>query len=139
MLRLAVDVGPVIDAEARDAIEGHIRGMRDAGLRVFQCARIEDQDIERGTYVLPTLIELDSLDQLTREVFGPVVSVTRFSEVEQAVAWANDSDYGLAAAIFSRNVERACDIARRIEETMEYPGQIKVTVVRETRVVEYAK
>lgn len=113
--RLAVDVGPVIDAEARDAIEGHIRDMRDAGLRIFQCARIEDQDIERGTYVLPTLIELDSLDQLTREVFGPVLHVLRYprQSLDAVVDQINAAGYGLTLGVHTRIDETIARVVDR--------------------------
>jgi aminobutyraldehyde dehydrogenase len=48
-------------------------------------------------------------------VFGPVVSVTRFSDVEQAIEWANDSDYGLSASVWTSNVKTALKVSSRLQ------------------------
>ena len=77
---LPTDVGPVIDAEARDALERHIERMRARGRTRAPQAR-DDADARRahGTFVAPTLIELDRIAELEREVFGPVLHVRPLS------------------------------------------------------------
>ncbi len=75
---LSTDIGPVIDAEAKANIERHIKAMGDKGRKVHQIARTQGDACSRGTFVLPTLIELDSLDELGREVFGPVLHLVRY-------------------------------------------------------------
>ncbi len=72
--RLATDVGPVIDEEARQAITRHIDALRAQGRHVFQ-PQVPAEVLRAGTFVTPTLIELDSIAELQREVFGPVLHV----------------------------------------------------------------
>ena len=68
---------PVIDTEAKTNIERHIKAMGDKGARCTRSPHRGDA-CSRGTFVLPTLIELDSLDELGREVFGPVLHLVRY-------------------------------------------------------------
>ena len=117
--RLAVDVGPVIDEAAREMLEKHIEQMRGRGHRVYQpsprplgdrahltssCDLSPGEGELRGTFVRPTLIEIDRLDALEHEVFGPVLHVLRFrrGDLEALVDGINGLGYGLTLGIHSR-------------------------------------
>jgi RHH-type proline utilization regulon transcriptional repressor/proline dehydrogenase/delta 1-pyrroline-5-carboxylate dehydrogenase len=102
--RLSVDIGPVIDADAKAGIEKHIQAMRDKGRNVYQVAIADNDEIKRGTYVMPTLIELESFDELQREIFGPVLHVVRYKrkELDQLIAQINASGYGLTLGVHTR-------------------------------------
>lgn len=102
--RLHTDIGPVIDAEAKAGIEAHIAAMREKGRKVFQAARADADEIKRGTFVLPTLIELDSFDEMKREIFGPVLHLVRYprAELGNLLQQINDSGYGLTLGVHTR-------------------------------------
>jgi RHH-type proline utilization regulon transcriptional repressor/proline dehydrogenase/delta 1-pyrroline-5-carboxylate dehydrogenase len=102
--RLAVDIGPVIDAEAKAGIEKHIQAMREKGRTVYQVAIADAAEAKRGTFVMPTLIELDSFDELKREIFGPVLHVVRYNRrnLDQLIEQINNSGYGLTLGVHTR-------------------------------------
>ncbi|WP_259768067.1 L-glutamate gamma-semialdehyde dehydrogenase, partial [Pseudomonas protegens] len=102
--RLSVDIGPVIDAEAKAGIEKHIQAMRDKGRSVYQMAIADSEECKRGTFVMPTLIELESFDELQREIFGPVLHVVRYKrkDIDQLIAQINASGYGLTLGVHTR-------------------------------------
>ncbi|WP_432729828.1 trifunctional transcriptional regulator/proline dehydrogenase/L-glutamate gamma-semialdehyde dehydrogenase [Variovorax sp. W6] len=110
--RLAVDVGPVIDAEARDGIERHVEAMRSRGHAVFRQGREHGQDTRHGTYVMPTLIELDSITELQREVFGPVLHLVRYRrrDLGALVGQINGTGYGLTLGVHTRIDETIAQI-----------------------------
>ncbi|MES2185836.1 MAG: trifunctional transcriptional regulator/proline dehydrogenase/L-glutamate gamma-semialdehyde dehydrogenase [Pseudomonadota bacterium] len=102
---LAVDVGPVIDAQAQDGIEQHIAAMAAKGRKVFRAARTVGGDgCAPGTFVTPTLIELDKIGELEREVFGPVLHVVRYrrQELPALLADINGTGYGLTLGLHTR-------------------------------------
>ncbi|MBU1360098.1 MAG: trifunctional transcriptional regulator/proline dehydrogenase/L-glutamate gamma-semialdehyde dehydrogenase [Gammaproteobacteria bacterium] len=114
---LAVDVGPVIDAEARDGIERHIAAMRKRGRTVHRQAREVNGATDHGTFVVPTLIELDSISELDREVFGPVLHVLRFHrrDLGALLAQINGTGYGLTLGVHTRideTIDQVVEAAR---------------------------
>ena len=105
--RLSTDIGPVIDAEAKANIEKHIQAMRAKGRNVFQAVRDNRDDArewQSGTFIPPTLIELESFDELEKEVFGPVLHVVRYSRntLGQLIDQINASGYGLTLGVHTR-------------------------------------
>ncbi|MGC0151085.1 trifunctional transcriptional regulator/proline dehydrogenase/L-glutamate gamma-semialdehyde dehydrogenase [Chromobacterium vaccinii] len=113
--RLTTDVGPVIDAEAQAGLLAHIDRMKRSARAVHQ-TRLP-AECEQGTYVAPTLFEIDNLSELKREVFGPVLHVLRFaaSDLGKVVAEINATGYGLTHGIHSRIDETIADICGRIK------------------------
>jgi len=113
--RLATDVGPVIDREARDNIERHVDAMRSQGHAVYRLPL--PQEAATGTFVPPTLIELDSIKTLKREVFGPVLHVVRFRRdgLDALLDDIRATGYGLTFGVHSRideTIERVIDGVR---------------------------
>jgi RHH-type proline utilization regulon transcriptional repressor/proline dehydrogenase/delta 1-pyrroline-5-carboxylate dehydrogenase len=102
-LYLATDIGPVIDARARDGIEAHIAKLQAAGRSIHR-VHPADAQLPEGTYVSPTLIEIDSLQDLEREVFGPVLHVLRYARADlpHLLKDINATGYGLTLGVHSR-------------------------------------
>ncbi|WP_296662590.1 trifunctional transcriptional regulator/proline dehydrogenase/L-glutamate gamma-semialdehyde dehydrogenase [Paraburkholderia sp.] len=100
--RLSTDVGPVIDAEAKRGIDAHVAALREKGRNVTQLPVPEG--CAAGTFVPPTLIELDSIDELKREVFGPVLHVIRYrrSQLDKLLEQIRATGYGLTLGIHTR-------------------------------------
>ncbi|MCX4164680.1 MULTISPECIES: trifunctional transcriptional regulator/proline dehydrogenase/L-glutamate gamma-semialdehyde dehydrogenase [Paraburkholderia] len=111
--RLSVDVGPVIDAEAKRGIDAHIAAMRDKGRKVVQLSMPDGGT--HGTFVPPTLIELDSIDELKREVFGPVLHVVRYrrSALDKLLEQIRATGYGLTLGIHTRIDETIAHVLAR--------------------------
>ncbi len=100
--RLAVDVGPVIDAEAQDNLLAHIDKTRSHARWSYQAPLLKE--CTNGTFVAPTVFEIGSIRELEREVFGPVLHIVRFeaSEIDLVIGDINATGYGLTHGVHSR-------------------------------------
>ncbi|MGH6762347.1 MAG: trifunctional transcriptional regulator/proline dehydrogenase/L-glutamate gamma-semialdehyde dehydrogenase [Phyllobacterium sp.] len=112
---LSVDVGPVITAEAKGTIEKHIEAMRGLGRKVEQIGLAEETG--RGTFVPPTIIELEKLSELKREVFGPVLHVIRYhrDQLDRLIDDINGSGYGLTFGLHTRLDETIAHVTSRVK------------------------
>jgi RHH-type proline utilization regulon transcriptional repressor/proline dehydrogenase/delta 1-pyrroline-5-carboxylate dehydrogenase len=103
----ATDIGPTIDVEARDVIAKHVDDLAKKASIVHQCSL--PKETQSGTFYPPTAIEIESLDHLEREVFGPVLHILRFSsnKLGETLEAVNRLGYGLTMGVHSRIDSRA--------------------------------
>lgn len=108
-------LGPLIFDKQAELIASHISDAKDKGAKILHGGEIEN--LNGGLWLKATLlIDVNhSMKVMTEESFGPLIPVMKYAKIEQAIAWANDSAYGLSASVFSKDIHKALEVANQID------------------------
>ena len=115
----ATDIGSIISKQQFDKVRSYIKiGEETAGATALRCSKMpSDKNLAQGYFVQPVIFTgIANDNKLCREeIFGPVTCVIRFKDYEDAIRQANDSEYGLAATIWTKDLKTALDATQRLE------------------------
>jgi aldehyde dehydrogenase (NAD+) len=115
-LDAATTMGPLVSERQRARVEGYVAGGRQSGARLVTGGG-RPEKLDQGWFFEPTVFaDVDNAMPIAREeIFGPVVCVIPYDSQEEAIAIANDSDYGLAGTVWSSDQQRALAVAREVD------------------------
>lgn len=119
----ATDIGPMVDAKQRDRVMAYLQKALDEGATVVAQGTVPDDPALAGGYWVPPTVLVGVTPHSTfgqEEVFGPIAGIMRFTDDEEAVAIANGTEYGLTAAICTRDEQRAWRLAHELEAGMVF-------------------
>lgn len=122
-MEMTTDIGPLITAQQRDRVLEFIALAESEGAKVAAGGSApEGSEFAHGNFVQPTVVvDVTNDMRIAREeVFGPVLSVLTYDTVEEAVAIANDTDYGLSAGVWGTDEAKVLDVARQLEAGMVF-------------------
>ena len=117
-MRPETDLGPVISDQQKRRIEGYIQtGINEGATVAYRGQVPDDPELAGGHWVAPVIFTgvTNDMTIAREEIFGPVLSVLRYRDDDEAVALANDTEYGLSAGVWGRNKPRALAVASRLE------------------------
>jgi aldehyde dehydrogenase (NAD+) len=112
-----IDLGPVISEKQRQRILGYIEsGVKDGAKIAIGGGIPKARELSRGFFVEPTIFtDVNNKSKIAQEeIFGPVLSVIKYKTLDDAVAMANDSMYGLGGGVWSKDKEKAMSVAKRL-------------------------
>jgi len=131
--RLSTDVGPVIDPDAQAALERHVARSEASGRHVMRCPM--PNETGKGCFAAPTIIEVDSILDLTRENFGPVLHVARYraEDLGKVIADINATEYGLTLGLHSRIAATRRFVEARVRVGNFYVNRNQIGAVVESQ------
>jgi betaine-aldehyde dehydrogenase len=131
-LEPATQIGALISRPHMERVLGYIEAGKKEGARlVYGGKRADGALLDRGNFVMPTIFAecKDNMTIVREEIFGPVMSVLRFDGEDEAVERANDTSFGLAAGVFTKDLARAHRVAARLEAGVCWINNYNVTPI----------